>query len=149
MKFNDILKLDVTQQNNFTPLGYDPKKYYCGNWGWMDFYTLVRKYLNKIGVCFPFNTACFKHDVSYYEIQKEARFWKALFMKIKADYVFLKDMFKLINHFEKKQKNPLQEINVLNKKKNLKIRAVIYFAIVTVVITPFWAIHRKLKWRGE
>ena len=79
----------------------------------------------KHGIEFPFNQACFKHDRLYREIP-------TLREKLRIDYVFYKDMMKLIE--------PYKGQSIYSK---LTFRAKLFYIIVTLM-TPVYVKQKKI-----
>jgi hypothetical protein len=122
-----ILKLDVTDVKNLSfKYGYDDRKYYCGNYSFQRIYSSVAKRMKQLGMEFPLNPACFKHDMLY-----GAK--PTLSEKITIDYVFYKDMMKILNEYS-------GEADL----KWLKVRATAFYFIV-VLFTPLYLFQKKVK----
>lgn len=120
MTLQKILELDVLDKKQLSSLGYNPKVYYCGNHFLQKSWTQIRDFLEAEGVKFPFNPACFKHDHAY---GTKPSLWN----KFKIDWVFHKDMMKILDTLDVSKELRLR----------LKIRARIYFTIV-LILTPVY-----------
>jgi hypothetical protein len=122
-----ILNLDVTDVKTLGyKHGYDADKYYCGNYSFQRIYSSVAKHMKKLGMDFPLNPACFKHDKLY-----SAK--PTLSEKIKIDYTFYKDMMLILDSY-----------NGDGSVKWLKRRATLYYFIV-VLFTPLYIFQKKVK----
>ena len=126
------LNWDVKNISFLQSQGFDYMKYYCGNYSHQKLFTKFRNYLNKYGIPFPFNEACFKHDALY-------SCKPGIMAKSKIDYMFLKDMIRLLSHKSKKD----SKINQF--KKRLLVRAVLFYIVVTLG-TPIYIIQKKIKY---
>jgi len=125
-----LLKLDVTNKTQLKKYGFDKSQYYCGMYIHQKFLSKIKNYLEKLGVVFPFNEACFKHDLNYScELN--------IFEKTVVDAIFLLDMVTLLE----KSKLP-KDI-----KEKLKKRILRYYFIVSL-FTPIYILMGiiKIKW---
>jgi hypothetical protein len=122
-----IYNLDVLDTKTLAfRWGYNPNEYYCGNYSFQKYYSSIMRVLKKLGMDFPFNPACFKHDKLY-----SAR--PTLVEKIKIDYMFFKDMMKILNNYQG-----------VADLKWLKMRMIAYYFIV-VLFTPLYIFQGKVK----
>lgn len=127
MDLKDILKIDVFNEKKLVKLGYNPNVYYCGNFAMQKTWTKVRDFLEKNGLKFPFNAACFLHDRAY---ATKPNMWR----KVKIDLKFYNNMMKLLNlHYSKKDK----------LYGYLRFRARTYFLIV-IAMTPLYIFQGKI-----
>jgi len=123
MNYKDYKKIDVLNYKQLLKLGYDTKTYYCGYHKFEKIATQTRDKLKEHGIKFPFNPACFKHDILYRQIFVVSK-WnlvKRLQRKFIVDLIFLSDMFKILNS---KDYSPIQH-------KVLRNRAILFYFIVT------------------
>ena len=125
-----LIDFDVTDKRELQKHGYNPSIYYCGNYSFQKQWTTFRDYLkNELGVEFPYNPACFKHDKLYAT-------HPTLLQKLKIDWVFYNDMIKLLNVNTDKRLN--------HHYKMLKARARLFYFLVTVM-TPIYIKQNKIK----
>ena len=94
--------VDVLNDRKLKKLGYNPKQYYCGNYGFQKYYTKLRNNLEKLGIPFPFNKACFLHDLAY---SNKPTIWQ----KVKIDFKFLLDMITILNNSKSKKRRLKKE----------------------------------------
>jgi hypothetical protein len=124
MELDKILKWDVTDKKFLVRQGFNYQKYYCGNYSCQKLYTWLRNQFKLLGVKFPFNPACFKHDRAY---GTKPSMWQ----KIHIDKVFYNDMIILLNK------------NDSNYKK-LLLRARFFYFMVCL-LTPLYIFQGKIK----
>lgn len=141
-KLEEYLKVDVLNGKELRALGYNPMIYYCGNHRTEHWYTKLRDKLNKyFNVPFPYNPACFKHDVLYGElfINQNLGFWQTIKWKFIIDWRFYEDMDKLI-----------QTYVTTRWHSHLRLRKRVYLAIV-ILFTPLYVIGSKVKkkWKSN
>ena len=110
------MDIDVTNKQQLRTLGYKERIYYCGS-GCQRLRNWLRESVQKIGIPFPFNPACFKHDYAY------SKGFDSLAHKFSIDYEFYADMCKLI---------PTGKY-----EKRLKRRALVFYVLV-LLATPFY-----------
>jgi hypothetical protein len=123
--------VNVLDKRELKKMGYNPKVYYCGNYTMQKYWTKFRNHLQDKGIPFPYNEACFLHDIAY---SKKPN----LIQKFKIDLAFYNDMLKLLEY-----KSKISE-NIAKNKTKLRLRALLYFIIVTLA-TPFYMWQGKIK----
>ena len=124
------MKLDVTDMRKLMKLGYKKNIYYCGNYSFQKYWTKIRDKLEKdLGVKFPYNPACFIHDLEYSE-------HPTLIQKLKIDWRFYNNMIILLDLSTDEK--------VKYYYKMLKVRARIFYFLVTVM-TPIYIKQGKIK----
>ena len=112
--------MDVIKTKKLKKFGYTTNIYYCGNAGFQKYWTKLEKYFEEHGVMFPFNPACFIHDHS---CSQDPNFFK----RLKVDFIFLKDMIKILNYKAKLSKR------VQEKYYSLLFRALFFYGLVTLL----------------
>ena len=135
----DYIKIDVLNHKQLLELGYTEKKYYCGLSKYQKFATELRDILKKRRIKFPFNPACFKHDILYGEIFITSK-WnlpKRLAVKVFVDIIFLKDMIRIL---KSKKYKPLTY-------RILRNRAILYYLLVTfgTVFYLGYLLYKKIR----
>ncbi len=120
MKKEKIIKIKTTDLKTLKKLGYNPRKYYVGPWGYMTVLTKFRDIAKQLNIKFPFNPHAFKHDLLYNK-------GGSLLWKLKVDYRFLRDMLDTIYSNETPS----------HLRNRWLIRALIFYVIVTLS-TPIY-----------
>lgn len=123
--------MDVLNKKQLKSAGYDPKKYYCGNYSFQKYWTKFRDALKKEGIRFPYNEACFIHDRAYSKKPNRRE-------KLAIDYKFFTDMITLLNTKAK------TSAKVRSRYKRLYARAVIYYILV-LAMTSIYIKQGKIK----
>jgi hypothetical protein len=139
-KLEKYKKVNVLDAQQLRDLGYNPMVYYCGNHRMEHWYTKVRDKLDKyFKIPFPYNPACFKHDVLYGElfVNSDFGFWKTLKEKIEIDFIFYADMDDLIQAYTSSRWH-----------SHLRARQRVYLSIV-ILFTPVYIIGAKLQKRWK
>ena len=133
------IKLDVLNHKQLLEHGYTETNYYCGLSKFQKFATNLMSILKSRRVKFPLNPACFVHDINYNEIfiTQKWNLPKRLAVKIYVDFIFLLDMFKILNS---KNYKPVT-YNLL------KSRAILFYLLVTfgTIFYLFYLAYLKLK----
>lgn len=125
-----IIKENIADREKLNELGYNSEIFYCGNYSMEKFYSYIYNYINKKGVEFALNRACFIHDLNY--AQKPTIREKAL-----IDWNFFKDMQKCLRHHR-----GIGDISRLDLYW-LRCVSVLFYAIV-ILATPFYVKQGKI-----
>lgn len=133
-------KLDVLDVKTLKEFNYDDDIYYCGNKSLQKYWTYIYNKAKKLGVPFPFNPACFKHDILYDEIYINDKL--SVLGKIKEKFIddktFYNDMKRIIENLDCS----------FDIKKILLRRATLYYSLV-IIMTPIYAIQMILRKKNE
>lgn len=127
----EIIRTDINNRTSLDKLGYNSNLYYCGNYSMQKYYSYIYRFLQRLGVTFALNRACFKHDKNY-------ALKPTISEKFKIDWIFFKDMLRCIWYEYKAG-------NIGAKHAYYLIPVACLFYLIVILATPFYIKQDKIQ----